>query len=173
MVTRRTFLRALGAGLLLYPSRNASAFWKGERELKMYNSHTDEFLNIQYCSSGIYDPTSIDKINYFLRCHYTNKIKKIDLGVLDLLCDIKDRIGKEKTVEIISGYRSPYYNRLLVNQGRNVSRKSLHIQGQAIDFKIRGISNRKLARIAKSFQSGGVGTYPEFVHIDVGRVRSW
>ena len=173
MVTRRTFLQALSVGLLLYPSRNASGFWKRERELKMYNSHTDEFLNIQYCSSGIYDPASIDKINYFLRCHYTNKIKKIDLGVLDLLCDIKDRVGREKTIEIISGYRSPLYNRLLLRRGRNVSRRSLHIKGQAIDFKIRGMSNRRLARIAKSFKSGGVGTYPEFVHIDVGRVRYW
>ena len=173
MVTRRTFLRALGAGLLLFPSRNASAFWKSERELKMYNIHTDESLNIQYCCSGIYDPESIEKIDYFLRCHYTNKIKEIDLGLLDLLCDIKDRVGKGKTVEIISGYRSPYYNRLLVSQGRNVSRKSLHIQGQAIDFAIRGVSNRKLARTAKAFKSGGVGMYPEFVHIDVGRVRYW
>jgi uncharacterized protein YcbK (DUF882 family) len=93
--------------------------------------------------------------------------------VLDLLSDIKDIVGKEKEIQIISGYRSIAYNELLISQGRNVSRNTLHLQGLAIDFSIEGVSNKGLSRIAKSFSAGGVGKYPEFVHIDVGRVRYW
>ena len=97
----------------------------------------------------------------------------MDIGLLDLMCDIKERIDKEKEIQIISGYRSSIYNQLLISQGRNVSRNSLHLQGLAIDFAIEGISNDEITGIAKSFGAGGVGKYPEFVHIDVGRVRYW
>jgi uncharacterized protein YcbK (DUF882 family) len=97
----------------------------------------------------------------------------IDIKVIDLLCDIKDRCGRNKEITIISGYRSSLYNGLLRRQGRNVSRNSLHLEGRAIDFTIEGVSKRKLVYIAKSFKAGGVGKYPEFVHIDVGDLRYW
>lgn len=147
--------------------------FSGEKVLNMYNIHTGENLNIKYYSSGTYDRDAIDKINYFLRCHYTNEVKEIDMNVLDLLCDIKDVAGKNKEVQIISGYRSSAYNEFLIRLGRNVSKNSLHLHGLAIDFSIDGISNSELSRIAKSFAAGGVGRYPEFVHVDVGRVRYW
>jgi uncharacterized protein YcbK (DUF882 family) len=173
MISRRNFLRALVAGAVAYPFKNVLASQRSGKILNMHNIHTDERLNIKYYSSGNYDLKALDEINYFLRCHYTNEVKEIDIGVLDLLCDIKDTVGKEKEIQIISGYRSIAYNELLISQGRNVSRNTLHIQGLAIDFSIEGVSNGKLSRIAKSFAAGGVGKYPEFVHIDVGRVRYW
>ncbi len=200
MISRREFFKALIAGTAFYPFRNAFASISnppsplpdgrqagpfsppqaegkggvaGERILKMYNIHTGESLNIKYYSSGNYDLKALDEINYFLRCHYTNEVKEIDIRSLNLLCDIKDIVGKEKEIQIISGYRSIAYNELLISQGRNVSRNTLHLQGLAIDFSIEGVSNKGLSRIAKSFSAGGVGKYPEFVHIDVGRVRYW
>ena len=36
-----------------------------------------------------------------------------------------------------------------------------------------GVHMPELFRAAKSFSSGGVGLYREFVHIDVGPVRYW
>jgi len=199
MISRRNFIKALIAGSALLSCSNVFASKNGiekassimfdkqgegrdriksngfsdEKTLNMCNIHTGESLNIQYYSAGVYDPDAIDKINYFLRCHYTNEVKEMDVGLLDLICDIKERIGKEKEIQIISGYRSSIYNQLLISQGRNISRNSLHLQGLAIDFAIEGISNDKLSSIAKSFEAGGVGKYPEFVHIDVGRVRYW
>jgi uncharacterized protein YcbK (DUF882 family) len=173
MISRRKFLKALVVAAAAYPFKNVLASQKPERILNMYNIHTNESLNIKYCSSGIYDTDAIDKINYFLRCHYTNEVKTIDIRVLDLLCDIKDIIDKDREIKIISGYRSPAYNQFLINQGRNVSKNSLHLKGLAIDFSIREVNNGKLSRIAKNFAAGGVGRYPEFVHIDVGRVRYW
>jgi uncharacterized protein YcbK (DUF882 family) len=173
MISRRKFLKALVVAVAAYPLKNVLASQKPEKILNMYNIHTNESLNVKYCSSGIYNPDAIDKINYFLRCHYTNEVRAIDIRVLDLLCDIKDIIDKEREIQIISGYRSLAYNEFLRSQGRNVSRNSLHLQGLAIDFSINGVSNNKLSHIAKSFSAGGVGKYPEFVHVDVGRVRYW
>jgi uncharacterized protein YcbK (DUF882 family) len=173
VISRRIFLKTLLTGITLFPFKNVLASQKSERILNMYNIHTDESLSAVYSSSGRYDQDAIDRINYFLRCHYTNEIMPIDIKVIDLLCDIKNICGRNREITIISGYRSPLYNNLLRKQGHNVSQNSLHLKGLAIDFTIEGISNRKLARIAKSFRAGGVGKYPEFVHIDVGRLRYW
>ena len=173
MISRRNFIKAFVAGIAFDPFKKVFASFNTENILNMYNIHTDESLTVKYCSTGFYDRDALDKINYFLRCHYTNEIKAIDIGVLDLLCAIKDTAGRERKVNIISGYRSATYNEYLLHQGRNVSKNSLHLSGLAIDFTIEGINNNELSRIARSFAAGGVGKYPEFVHIDVGRVRCW
>jgi uncharacterized protein YcbK (DUF882 family) len=173
MISRRTFIKALLAATVYYPVKGVYAYQNPDRMLTMYNIHTDERLCTVYSSSGVYDQDAIDRINYFLRCHYTNEVMPIDIKVIDLLCDIKDRFGRDKEIKIISGYRSSIYNRLLRRLGRNVSKKSMHLKGCAIDFTVEGVDNRKLARIAKSFRAGGVGRYREFVHIDVGDLRYW
>ncbi|MEK6691884.1 MAG: DUF882 domain-containing protein [Nitrospirota bacterium] len=54
-----------------------------------------------------------------------------------------------------------------------MSRNSMHLLGLAIDFRIQGISNDKISKIARDFQAGGVGRYAEFVHIDTVPVRNW
>jgi uncharacterized protein YcbK (DUF882 family) len=173
MISRRTFIKALITAAVYYPFKGVYAYQNSDRILKMYNIHTDERLHVAYSSSGVYDPDAIDRINYFLRCHYTNEVLPIDIKVIDLLCDIKDRCGRHKEITIISGYRSTLYNSFLRRHGRHVSKNSMHLEGRAIDFSIEGVNNRKLVRIAKSFQAGGVGRYPEFIHIDTGKVRYW
>ena len=173
MTTRRNFLKTLALVTLSVYAGNVHAFDKKERVLDLYNIHTGERLEVKYYSSGSYDQDSLNEINRIMRCHYTNEIKPIDVRVIDLLCDIKDDIGKDKEVFIISGYRSTAYNEYLPRSGRGVACNSLHLQGRAIDFRIPNVDIRKLTVLAKSFQSGGVGKYPEFVHIDDGRVRYW
>lgn len=173
MISRRNFLKALVAGVTVYPFKNVLSSQKTERILNMYNIHTGESLNIKYYDSGIYDNDALQEINYFLRCHYTNEVREIDINVLELLYNIKEALGRDRKVRIISGYRSPLYNRYLRNQGRNVGRNSLHQLGLAIDFTIPGVSSHKISSIARSFKAGGVGRYPEFVHIDTGPVRNW
>ena len=173
MISRRFFLKALVTAAVYYPLRGVYAYQTPDRMLNMYNIHTGERLSTVYSSSGVYDPHAIDQINYFLRCHYTNEVVSIDMNVIDLLCDIKDRLGGNREITVISGYRSSLYNRLLRKLGRNVSKKSMHIKGRAIDFTIEGVSNRRLVSIAQSFQAGGVGKYRDFIHIDTGKVRYW
>ncbi|MDI6801659.1 MAG: DUF882 domain-containing protein [Thermodesulfovibrionales bacterium] len=173
MISRRSFLKVLAAGAAVYPFKNAMAAKKNEKILNLHNTHTGENLEIKYCISGAYDHEALNEINYFLRCHYANEIKTLDVKLLDLLSEIQNIAGKDKQAQIISGYRSVAYNEYLRGIGKGVSKNSLHLQGLAIDFTISGVSNHELFRIAKSFAAGGVGLYPEFVHIDTGRIRYW
>ncbi len=173
MMTRRSFLKITTLVVMSCHSRKVFGLDKKERVLNLYNIHTGERLNVKYHSSGSYDRNALNEINYFMRCYYTNEIKPIDVKVIDLLCDIKDAIGRNKELFIISGYRSPEYNEYLRQIGRCVACNSLHLQGRAIDFRVPRVDSRTLAAIAKTFHLGGVGTYPDFVHIDDGRLRYW
>jgi len=181
MISRRNFLKIVAAGAAAYPFNNAFASnkldlktaLKTEKTLNMHNIHTGETLDIKYYSSGKYDPDALSEINWFLRCHNTNEVHEVDVQLLDLLCKIKNDSGKNSQAQIISGYRSPVHNEHLISLGRRVSPNSLHLQGRAVDFTISGISNSRLAHIARSLAAGGVGLYSRFVHIDTGRARNW
>ncbi len=173
MISRRNLLKAALAITASYPLRKVFAFSKEERFLNLYNIHTGEKFNAKYYESNIYDNNAINKINYLLRCHYTNEVMPVDIRLLDLLCDIKDIFEKDREVHIISGYRSYAYNEYLRSLGRKVVKDSFHLYGLAIDFSIPCVSSSELSNIAKSFSAGGVGKYPDFVHIDLGRIRYW
>jgi uncharacterized protein YcbK (DUF882 family) len=49
------------------------------------------------------------------------------------------------------------------------------MEGKAVDIRVTGFRLPQLRRAALSLQAGGVGTYPrrDFLHLDVGPVRSW
>jgi uncharacterized protein YcbK (DUF882 family) len=175
MISRRNLLKSflmVPAACVLLSGR-VLAMETVDRRLDLYNIHTGESLKTTYCSSGVYDYEALEDISYLMRCHYTNKVKPIDVRVLDILSNVKDTVGKNKQIHVISGYRSPEYNGYLRSIGRHVASHSLHMKGDAIDFTIDGVDNDHLAGIARSFVAGGVGTYPDFVHIDCGRVRYW
>lgn len=173
MISRRTFIQGLAAAAVLLPYTKAFGSIPSERILSLYNVHTDESLDVTYCSDGLYDYEALGKINHIMRCHYADEVKPISIGVLDLLCDITTRIHKDRRIEIISGYRSGAYNEYLRSRSRKVARDSYHMQGLAIDFSVSGMNKKTLSEIAKSFYAGGVGKYREFVHIDVGPIRYW
>ena len=172
-ISRRTFCKAVVASTLFPAGTVLAANPSGRRQLRLHNIHTGEDLDIPNCTCGQYAPDAVRAINYFFRCHYTGEVMEMDLSVVDLLCDIRQTVGAKGRIQIISGYRSPAYNDLLRRQGRGVAKHSLHTRGLAIDFAVPGQSTRRLAAAAESFSLGGVGIYPDFVHIDSGRVRRW
>lgn len=173
MITRRNLLKATLATLLINPFRKVSASIRGDRVLSLYNTHSGEEAVIRYFKDGKYDATALKDIYYMLRCPYTNEIMEIDHRVIDLLGHIKDFFNRDMWVHIISGYRSPLYNNYLRSIGGGVAKNSLHLYGKAIDFCLPSVDMGRLYEVAKSFKAGGVGRYPEFIHIDVGRVRYW
>lgn len=174
MISRRNFMKATVAGILsFYTNKKAYAGFYEERILNMHNIHTKENLNIKYFDSGTYIPDALQRINNFLRCHFTNEIKDIDIRLLDLLSKIQRMFGLDRQFHVVSGYRSLEYNEYLRSIGRRVSKNSLHLLGLAVDIFIPGINNSELFSMAKTFEAGGVGLYPEFVHIDTGRKRYW
>ena len=179
-LTRRQFLRlgaAWTAGLALPGSLHA-ALTPGdpqERRLVLFNTHTREKLDICYARGASYRPEALEAVNAILRDHRTNEIRPIDPRLLDFLCDIRSQAGSNACLHIISGYRSPRTNRMLRKRSRGVARKSLHMTGHAADIRVPGLPLRRLRKIAVRLGRGGVGYYPrtDFVHVDVGRVRTW
>jgi hypothetical protein len=110
----------------------------------------------------------------FLRDHYTNQVTQMDTRLVDVLARAARRFNAAR-IEIVSGYRSPKYNLMLRKKGHQVARMSQHVEGHAVDFRIRGVPTQTLQSFVKSLHLGGVGFYPhsEFVHSDTGRVRYW
>ncbi|MFZ5789238.1 MAG: DUF882 domain-containing protein [Pseudomonadota bacterium] len=181
-ISRRRFF-SLGAGAALaalpalampHPAR-AGIIAAGERKLSFDNLHTGESLKTVYWESGKYVPDALREINYILRDFRTGDLHAIDPKLLDLLYTLHGKLGSRVPFSIISGYRSPKTNAMLASESKGVARHSLHMEGKAIDISLEDVRLGDLRRAAISLQKGGVGYYPasDFVHVDVGRVRTW
>ena len=179
---RRSFLKfSLAGALMLFGARPALAKSPPdealpEGRLSLYNVHTAERVSVTYRNqSGEYDREALKALNWNLRCHYTNKTIDMDTNVIEYLNIVDKQFGGDNEIHVISGYRTPEYNSLLREEGRQVSHHSLHMLGKAIDFFIPRVALKNLRNAAISLNYGGVGYYPQtgFVHIDSGRFRTW
>jgi uncharacterized protein YcbK (DUF882 family) len=99
----------------------------------------------------------------------------MDKNLLDLLYVLQQQVDKKGAYHIISGYRSPKTNAKLRQRSKGVAKRSLHMQGKAIDVRLPGVELKHLRQAALQLKAGGVGYYPKsnFVHIDTGRPRFW
>jgi uncharacterized protein YcbK (DUF882 family) len=178
--TRRTFLRTavMAAPVVfgLFDRAELAARELPAGELSLYNTHTDEHLEVCYRDpAGRYDRHALAALDQALRCHYTGTSIRMDLGAIEFLNLVDKTLGDRHEIHIISGFRSPEYNRRLLRQGRRVVPHSLHLVGKAIDFRIPGIDLGRIRQTAVNLKAGGVGYYSRsgFVHIDSGRFRTW
>jgi len=110
----------------------------------------------------------------FLRDHYTKESTQADTRLATVLAAAALKFHAPR-VEIVSGYRSPKYNLMLRKKGHQVARESQHMQGTAVDFRIRGVTTETLRDFVRGLHVGGVGYYPHtrFVHADTGKIRYW
>ena len=176
-VTRRDFMQlgpvaAVAAPALVLGRLRAR---HAERRLAFYNLHTGEHLKTVYWAEGRYLPGALKQINWVLRDYRRDKVKPIDLRLLDLLHSLDRKLKTQKPFHIICGYRSPATNEYLRKHSAGVAKHSMHIQAKAADIRIPGCRLVALQRAALTLRDGGVGIYPvsDFVHVDVGRVRHW
>lgn len=160
------------AGLSAFATRAAAA---GGRSLAFTNTHTGESLEATYWEAGRYVPDALDALNHLMRDHRNGEIHPIAPALFDLVYQLRGRLDSRAPVQVISGYRSPATNAALHARSEGVASHSLHMLGEATDLRIAGVDLARLRDAAWSLQSGGVGFYPQsqFVHVDVGRVRSW
>lgn len=177
--TRRAFLLLLTTlSLFVYRdgvSAQNLATPSGDGVLALHNLHLKESLAVKYRNAdGSYNTEALASINHLLRCRQTLKTHDMNADLIELVDAIQDHFGG-KEVQVISGYRSPELNQNLRSQGRAVAQKSLHMSGLALDIRIPGVSTATLREFAYSLRKGGVGYYPHdgFVHVDVGRFRTW
>lgn len=175
-ISRRNFLKlGLLAAALPLPAFSGQLLAAPERRLGFNNLHTGEKFDLPYWIQGDYVPEALAEINRVLRDHRTDQVAAIDTDLLDLLHRVNGTLGNSRPFQIISGYRSPASNQMLAGNSSGVAKRSLHMQGKAIDIRLPGIPLADLRRAGLNLQGGGVGYYPgsNFVHLDVGRVRTW
>ena len=80
---------------------------------------------------------------------------------------LRDALGRPITVT--SGYRCPVHNRNIGGAAQ-----SRHMQGQAADLVVTGVSPAAVATAADRVGFGGIGIYKSgFTHVDIGPKRRW
>ncbi len=178
IVSRREFLKLAGSSLVVaacVPNVSQAAYPGKPRVLAMNNLHTGEMLETCYFNGNRYVRSELQRLNHICRDFRRNEVHPMDKGLFDQLSRIQALLGTDTEVQIISGYRSPATNEMLRHNSNGVAKKSYHMQGKAFDFRLEGVSLKKVHEAALSLKAGGVGYYPKsgFVHIDTGPVRQW
>ncbi len=153
----------------------ASTGASGDKTLTFYNTHTDEKLKATFLRGANFDKGALKDINHILRDFRTGDVHPIDLKLLDMLADLHAKLGSKQPFQIISGYRSPKTNTMLNAESSGVAKRSMHLDGKAIDIRLADVKLKTLHETAIAMKRGGVGMYTSsnFVHVDTGRVRYW
>lgn len=131
-----------------------------------------EQIDIVYKRGEAYVLQALSELNFFLRDHRTGEVHRYDPRVFDVLADLLGAVGHPNAqLQIICGYRTPWGNEFLRTHTSGVAEHSLHMQAEAIDIRLPGVSTLTLRNAALKLGRGGVGYYPKsnFIHVDVGR----
>jgi len=176
--SRRDFIKnsAIITSSLALGSSELFARRRGrEKTLTLHSTHLNKTFHANFYDGHRYNITGLFQIDKAMMDYRAWQIARIDLKLVNLLYEINRFVGHHHTIDIVSGYRSPRTNLYLRRHSRGVAKRSYHMKAQAADIHIHGIRLNKLRRIARSIGAGGVGYYPHsnFVHVDVGPVRSW
>jgi len=173
---KNSILTLAGISLPLPALARYSGAYEPVRELSFYNIHThEEAQRVIYWSQGVYLSDGLAEIDHLLRDHRSNELTEIDHNLLDTLFLLSRKLECQEPLHIISGYRSPSTNAQLRKSSNGVAKRSLHMEGRAVDIRMPGCNLRHLQQTALDLRRGGVGFYPEsdFVHLDTGRFRAW
>lgn len=179
---RRVLTAALGgcAALPLARFSHASGIAASRRLaaecwIELANTHTSEVASLAFRSTTGYVKSALVRLEHLLRDHRTGERHPIDPLLFDQLSDLAAAAGREPRYEIISGYRSPATNARLRSRSQGVAKRSLHMDGRALDVRLKNYSCSQLRDLAVAARRGGVGYYErsDFVHLDTGRARFW
>lgn len=172
---RSAMLSALSTALVPFASSIAQASTYPELRLRLYNLHTSEHLDAVFWANGQFDINALQQINNLLRDHRTGETKQMDVKLMSILYLVNQKIGNEKPISVISGYRSAETNRKLALLNKGVATNSYHIKGKAIDIRIPGRDTALIRDAGLSLRVGGVGYYTQsnFAHLDTGPHRHW
>ncbi|MBC7669521.1 MAG: DUF882 domain-containing protein [Gemmatimonadaceae bacterium] len=146
-----------------------------QRWLKLRNIHTEEKLEAVYFEKGEYVPDAVEALDKVLRDYRTGDVHPMNPRLFDTLADVAQKTNTKAHYQVISGYRSPKTNAMLHERSGEVAKRSLHMDGKAIDIYLEDVALDRVRAAALDLGRGGVGYYPDskFVHLDVGPVRRW
>jgi len=173
---RRTFLlRAAlaGIGAFRFAPARARVAWSLPRELWITRPDAQESIRTVYWADGALLPDGYCAINRIYRDLRAGAQRPIAPGLLHLnyamQCAVA-RFRSPRPMVLLSGFRTPQTNRLVGGVEPNA-----HFAGEADDFIYPGLSFRENLQLARLFQIGGLGVYPDrgSLHKDLGRSRTW
>lgn len=99
-------------------------------------------------------------------CRHCNQVH-IEVELVSKLQVLRDILNRSITVT--SGYRCPTHNKAIGG-----ATQSRHMQGQAADIIVQGMTPAQVAQAAKQAKFGGIGVYASgFTHVDIGPSRNW
>jgi uncharacterized protein YcbK (DUF882 family) len=178
MIDRRGFIARVGlvcGAAATMRARSAMADTANVRSVAFVHTHTGEKLTAAYWQDGEYQAEVLRQVNHLLRDFRNNEVHAIDPALLDVLFELRTKVGSERAFHVISAYRSPKTNEMLRQSSNGVAEHSMHMLGKAIDVRLEAFPTAQLAEVARSLRRGGVGYYraSDFVHVDTGRVRYW
>ena len=127
---------------------------------KMYRIWSEESVVVRLVDTrGAVRPAAQRQMRELLRPRESKKRKTPNARLLGLMAQVSDHFGG-RAIHIISGYRIA---------GGFTRDSSRHVAGDAIDFRIPGVSLDELREYCSHFPNVGVGLYPrsQFVHLDV------
>ena len=154
-IGRRTVLRfgmAAVVGLTANPAL-ATLETDRERKLSLHNLHTGESICTTFWADGVFQIDALRDIDFVLRDFRTGEVSEIDPQLLVLLHGITEATGMEESFQVISGYRSPETNATLASNSGGVAKRSLHMQGMAIDIRLPGVQLRDLRDLTRRCNS--------------------
>ena len=176
-LTRRGFLAFAAPAIVTATSLSgiARAAVPKDRRLSLLNLHTGEKLTTVYFAEGDYQQAGLAEINHILRDWRSGEVYPMEVGLIDMLHGLHQRMESGAPFHIISGYRSPKTNAKLRSKSNGVAKRSLHMRGMAADISLPDRDLDALRETAIGMKAGGVGIYRKsgFVHVDTGRVRFW
>lgn len=148
---------------------------KRDGTVRFYVYHTDEFAEIRYGDgNGQWRTDVAEKLKAIFRSRADGETFVLDKRLIELADHLQDHFGAD-TVEVISAYRSPEFNRHLKATGHNVANESFHTKGLAMDIHLDEVDEASVRDYLLALKLGGVGYYGNklMVHMDFGPVRTW
>ena len=101
------------------------------------------------------------------RCQYDTDPIFIDSDLVDVLQKVRDHFGKAVTIN--SAFRTASHNKKVGG-----ATYSQHCYGKAADIKVSGVSPSIVAAYVETLMpnTGGIGRYSTFTHVDVRATKS-
>jgi uncharacterized protein YcbK (DUF882 family) len=184
LLFRRHLLRLGGASLLaacgIHPmaarAREGLAdpdLWSRPRELWITRPQAQETVRAVYWADARIQPDGYRAINRIYRDLIAESERAIAIGLLNLNYAMQTAVARfwsPQALVLLSGFRTARTNALVGGTEPNI-----HFSGLADDFVYAGLSLQDNYRLARYFQVGGLGFYPDrgSLHKDIGRLRSW
>ena len=161
----------LRAALGDLPLRSGSLQWP--RELWITRPQAQESVRAVYWADGRLQPEGYRAINRIYRDLQAGVERSISPGLLNLNYVMQCAVAQcwsARPMVLLSGFRTPQTNR----QVGGVE-PSVHFAGEADDYIYAGLSFEDNLKLARLFQVGGLGVYPDrgSLHKDLGRSRVW